>query len=174
MGSDGRGRIVILADDRLMLWDRQVVEITRFAKPIHFLTVLDGEHALVTLRDNDLHVVALTPGAIPRRVLEPSANPPMPSRDGRTLVAVGNGRQLNIIELPSGARWTLPRVIDGQPFLSLAPTARQILQATGGPQILHWTLPTSAPDFAAWLDAQTNAVKHGDGVLAWPWQLAAP
>ena len=49
----------------------------------------------------------------------------------------------------------------------------QVVQATFAGLML-WTLPTTTADFSAWLDEQTNAVKIGDDVLAWPWQVRTP
>ncbi|MDB4962627.1 MAG: hypothetical protein JWP01_2626 [Myxococcales bacterium] len=156
-----------------MMWDQHLVEITRFSKPIAQVAVGRSGHVVIMLVDHDVLSVELVPGARPHRLIGGGQLSPVISADGLTLVAPGNGLQLTIVELASAMRWTLPQMFAATQTLSVSPSSRRVVQGAYG-ALMVWTLPTTATDFTAWLEEQSNAVKHGDDVLAWPWQVRRP
>ena len=173
IGSEAGGRVVVATGDRLLLWDDRVVEIAHFESALRSVARGDLGRMVVTLTNNDVFVVAVEPGATPRRLVNGGQYAPVVSGDGKTLVASGLGHQLTIVDVASANRWTLPSMFAATAMFVVSPTSRQVVQGTHAGLML-WTLPTTTADFSAWLDEQTNAVKIGDDVLAWPWQVRTP
>jgi hypothetical protein len=171
--AESGGRVIVTTGDRLLLWDKDLVEIARFDNQIRSVARGDRGRILVTLLNNEVYITEIEPGARPNRLLSGGQYAPEVSTDGRTLVATGNGLQLTVVELASANRWTLPMMYSAIPVVAVSPSSRQIAQGTHSGLML-WTLPTTSADFGVWLDEQTNATKIGDEVLAWPWQVRKP
>jgi hypothetical protein len=103
------------------------------------------------------------------RVLAPGKQVAASSYDGKLLVGPGSGRELQVVELPERARWTLPPLVVASDLLLVSPTARRVIQGTLRHFVI-WTLPKAGPELGPWLDELTNATLDAGGVLAWPWQ----
>ncbi|MEO8705316.1 MAG: serine/threonine-protein kinase [Kofleriaceae bacterium] len=165
---DLKGRVLIIEDNRLLLWDTAVTEVARLDKPIRRVDPIDGGVAITAGNDNEVYTLALEAGAIPHRVA-PSSVGVATSFDGKLLASLGSGQNITIVELPSRARWTLPQLATAQQAMTISPTTRRILQSTEQ-ALAIWQLPHVGNDFPAWLDSQTNATVDVDGVLTYPWQ----
>lgn len=171
---DHRGRVLIVEDNRLMLWDGQVSEVARFDKPIVLVSKLADGVALFVGNEYEAYALRLDnppagPAALPRRLMRAPKGGGV-SDDGKLLAAFTTGQDITIVEVPSLARWRLPPLASTRDMLAVAPRSRKLLQITGS-TIAVWQLPHVANDFASWLDSQTNATLDRDGVLAWPWQM---
>jgi hypothetical protein len=171
LASDNRGKVFIVEDNRLLLWDGQVSEIAKFDRPIDRVYGVEGGIAIQTGREREVHVLESRTKATSHRVLSASAVPPAYAGNGKLVAGVGNGREITLIELPSRARWTLPILSTARDGIGLSPSGTLLLQQsdTG---ILIWRLPRIGQDLGSWLDDRTNAVVDKDGVLTWPWQQA--
>ncbi len=167
--ADRRGRVVIAEDNRLSLWDTTVVDLATFDRTITRLATVAGDAVAVELADREIQLIELRPGATPHRLTPPSGLPTSVSRDGRLVAGIGNASQINVIELPSRSRWSLPDLYASNDPVAVSPSRRQILHRTGGAFVL-WQLPEAPEDLAAWLDELTNATVDRDGQLTWPWQ----
>jgi hypothetical protein len=170
VAADGAGRVLVAEGRRLLVWDGAITEVARFDQPIQRLDRVDGGVVAVHLSDFEVHTIDLGPaGAQPVRVLAPGKGFAQASFDGKLLVGLGPSQQVNVVELPSRARWTLPILFDGKDLLAVSPSTRRVLQGADRHFVI-WTLPHAGPDLGAWLDELTNATIDGGGVLAWPWQ----
>jgi hypothetical protein len=165
---DSQGRPVIASGAHLLRWDHDVHEIALLAHPIDSLSVLDSG-LLVTLDGGEIDYV--TDGASPRRVPLAAGRTTELAEHGPMLFG-GAGGQISVVELPSFATWTLPKVYAGFDQYTVSPDGRHLLQASGA-GLEHWELPRPAADFPAWLDELTNATED-DGILTWPWQAGGP
>jgi hypothetical protein len=86
---------------------------------------------------------------------------------GGSWVAVpGVQNKLEIVELPSLARWSLPGLLPLSGAIEVAPTGRR-LAATSFDGYAVFDLPDPGSDLAAWIDEHTNAFDTGDGALSW-------
>jgi hypothetical protein len=168
LASDGANRIFIVDDRRLLAWDGAVTELATFDKRIYRLDPYDGG-LLVYLSDYEVQALELSPGAKPVRILAPSRQPAIQSYDRKVVVNLGAQQQLNVVELPSRARWTLPVLFDVKDTIDISPSTRRLIQSSVRHFVI-WTLPQAEPDLAAWLEELTNASLDPGGVLAWPWQ----
>jgi len=169
VGSDLAGVPLITTGNRLMRWEGQLQEIARFDKPIDAIASTEGG-VIVLLTDHEALFVEAKANATPHRLLPPSKSPPRVSGDGSMVVAVDGADQINVVELPSMTRYTLPRLFDSGLYLAVAPTSRRILQSTGS-RLAVWTLPARHADLPQWLEEISNASEDIDHVMVWPWQL---
>jgi hypothetical protein len=165
IAADPSGRVLIAADNRLAMWDRDLVALATLDKPILRIMPVDGA-ALLELADHAVVRVALTPGAPIVPVIAQSDKPPLISGDGRLLVGQSTHGQLIVVELATRASWELPSYFESLGLLSLSPTTRRFVQAGFGRLVL-WRLPLARPDLRAWLDERTNAVAGEDRALTW-------
>jgi hypothetical protein len=168
LAADSTGRLLIVEDRRLLQWEGGVAELARFEKPIVRLEPYEGGVA-VYLSDSEVQAIDLGSDPRPVRVLPPGKRLAVISFDGKVLANLGNANQLNIVELPSRARWTLPILFDSNSLLAVSPSARRVLQGSNHHFVI-WTLPQAGPDLGPWLDDLTNASIDAGGTLAWPWQ----
>ncbi|MBA2540377.1 MAG: serine/threonine protein kinase, partial [Deltaproteobacteria bacterium] len=169
LASDGKGRVFIVEDNRLLIWDGQVSEIAKFDKPIDRVFGVEGGVAIQTGRERAIYVLELRAGAAPHRVVAASTNHPAFATNGKLLAAAGNGREIQMIELPSRARWTLPTLSTARDGIGMSPSGTALFQQTDT-GIVIWRIPRIGRDFAAWLDDRSNGVVDKDGVLGWSWQ----
>ncbi len=166
-------RALIVSGDRISAWDTHVREIARFDRPIRQTSHASDGRLIVILADNDVHLVDPRGGRPSERLLAGAEQMPTVSRDGALLVGAGKGMQVHVVETSPVARWTLPKAFTPTNDLSLSPSSRYVVQRfVSALKVLR--LPQVSPDFQAWLDEHTNAVKGRDDVLVWPWQVRGP
>jgi len=162
------GFVVIGSGNRLLRWDTTVHELARFDKPIKKLEVVESG-VIAVLVDNETLFVDSQAGAT-HRLFAAGRNPPVANVDGTTLVALGANDDVRIVEVPSIARFTLPRLFPAGQFLNVSPDGRHVAQQDGD-WIALWTLPAQRDDLTIWLDELTNASEDAENMLVWPWQL---
>ena len=167
VATDNSGRVLIVEDTRLLLWDGQVTEIAKFDRAINNVARVDGGVAVFVGKEREVHMLEVKPGAKPRRLLAASLTP-LISHNGNLLAGMGNAKEITLVEIPSRARWTLPVLTTARAGFDLSPGGRSLLQYTDA-GIAVWKIPRIGADYATWLDERTNAVIDKD-VLVWSWQ----
>ena len=170
LGHDRDGRVLVGNDRDVLRWAQTLEELGRVDQPIEALFGVDGGVA-VQLRDSALDLVA--PGKPVRALFSSQASGAAISAGGTFAAAWIQGDQIQVVELPSLARWTVP--IHDRAFtapLDVAPSARLLLQPDGDSLAL-WHLPRAPADLGAWLADRTNATITAHGI-AWPWQPTGP
>jgi hypothetical protein len=161
------GVVVIAEDDRVLMWDTAVVQLAKFEQRVKRLARLHDAVA-VTLADNETHVLELRVGAAPVRVFAPGRSTPRASDGGDVLVGLDNVDQLEVVELPSRARWTVPAPHTHSRDIELSSGGRRVYQRLVDHGLI-WQLPRApVHDFGAWIDRHTNARVDRDGELIWP------
>ncbi len=166
IAGDNRGHVLVAQGGRLLRWDGSMTEIAKLDHDINAVFPVDGGIVLVAAPDNATYLLPLAPGAKPRRII--AASRKVPSMARHRLLGVANGRDLLVVDLPSGAPWTFPVSENATPWVDLSPDGRHLVQFVYGDLEL-WTVPRVSGDFAAWLDNHTNATLD-HGLLLWPWQ----
>lgn len=140
--------------------------MARFAVPIAF--VASTELGLyVSLTNQDVFFVPASGNQTPVRVPLTGRMSSL-SADGRVLAGITPSQQIELVDMPALARWTLPKLHTTTLGLALSPDGRY-LQQSMGMQIALWNLQPPGSDFAAWLAELTNASEQ-DGHIHWPWQ----
>jgi WD40 repeat protein len=171
VAADRTGRVLVVEDSRLLLWDGAIQQIAAFDKPIVQLSPVEGG-ASVVLQDREMQLVKLTPNATAHRLLPPARHFPVTSADGKLVAGLGANSQVELVELPSRAHWTLPVLREaGDQVFDISPTGHRIVQGSLS-ALMIWQLPRPGTDYGAWLDELTNASIDRDGVFVWPWQVA--
>ena len=165
---DSQGRAVVGSGAHLLRWDKDVHELATMPRPIDGLSVLEGG-LLVTLEGGDVYYLA--DGADPRRLALPAGRDTRVAEQGQVVFGMTGG-QVTVVELPTFATWTLPKVYTGFDQYAVSPDGHRLLQVTGA-GVQEWELPRPGGDFGAWLDELTNATED-DGILTWPWQARGP
>jgi len=166
---DRQGRAVIASGKRLLRWEPagDVREVATLPHPIDSLVPLEagiyatteaGEMFLVG--DGGTRRIPLTAGR-DTRVAEA----------GQQIFGMSGG-QISVVELPTMASWTLPKVVAGFTDYAVSPDGHRVVQGAGT-GFSAWELPRPGTDFPAWLDELTNATEV-DGILSWPWQTRGP
>jgi Protein kinase domain len=168
LAGDPGGRVVVAVDDRLLLWDRDVVEIARLDQRIERIEVFD-QLALLELADHSIVRASLVVGAPTQPLVEPSSQSPLISRDGQLIVAESVNGQLKIVEVATMAAWLLPAYGPSASLLSIAPSSRRFAQRSFA-QLSMWTLPLAPRDLGGWLDERTNATTDAEHALLWSWR----
>jgi hypothetical protein len=87
---------------------------------------------------------------------------------GRVLAGMTASSQVELVDMPALARWTLPKLFTGFPRVIVSPDG-DIVQQSLGMQVAVWRLPRPGSNFAVWLAELTNATEE-DGHVKWPWQ----
>jgi len=162
--------VLVAQDNRLMMWDRDVVELARLDKRILRIEPIDNG-VLLELADHSMVRTALTKGAPVKFLVAASKQSPLVSGDGRLIIGQSVNDQLVAIETTTEAAWELPVYYASLDLMTISPATRRFIQ-TGFGQIALWTLPLAPPELRAWLDERTNAITDRDHALIWPWQLA--
>ena len=165
VAGDRTGRVVLAADNRLLLWDRDLVELASLDKPIARIAPIDGG-VLVELSDFSMVRTELVPGAPLQSILPPSSRPPLISADGHLVVGESVNGQVTVVEVPTRSTWDLPAYYGSFDLLSISPTTRRFVHGGFG-QLALWTLPLAPPELRAWLDERTNAATNFDHHLIW-------
>jgi hypothetical protein len=164
VSSRGNGDILIGNGDRLLRWTDDIREIAKLPAAIERIQS-GAAGSCVTLENKELYFVPANGPPTPRRLVVGAGV--MIATDVTRVVSMNGANQLEVIELPSLATWTLPRLYAALARFSMSPSGRTILQTLGG-RTAHVRIPEPASDFAAWLDELTNAT-HADGHVRWPW-----
>jgi len=170
LAADHNGRVLLAQDTRLLLWDRDIVELARLDQRIIGIIPLD-DGALLELADHSMLRTALVVGAAQKQVMAASAQSPLISADRRLAIGPSVNGQVVVVELATQATWDLPAYHAAFDLIAISPTARRFV-ASGFGQLALWTLPLAPPELGPWLDEHTNAATDADHALAWPWQLA--
>jgi hypothetical protein len=157
--------VIVGSGPRLLGWRGDVHELARFAVPIDHVASTDVG-LYVSLTNQDLYFVPASGNRTPVRV--PVSQLSSISADGRVVAGLAASQQVEVIDMPSLARWTLPKLFTGMPRAALSPDGRMLLQRLGM-QVALWRLPQPGSDLTAWLAEQTNAAEV-DGAIRWPWQ----
>ena len=156
------GRNVLVASgNRLLRWTTSVDEVSRFTEKIASVNATETG-IYISLANRDLYFVALRGDQTPRRV--PTANAFSIVDRGKRVVGLSPTMQVEIVDMPSFAKWTLPKLYAGRSALSVSRDGQRVLHGYGGASML-WTLPKAVPP----LDQLTNAVDD-DGAIVWPWE----
>jgi hypothetical protein len=154
LAADRSGRVIVAADNRLALWDRDLVELTRLDQAIVRIVPID-DGALLELADHAIVRSPLTAGSPVQPVMRASSKPPLISGDARLIVAETVNAQVAITELPTGATWELPAYYASYDLVAISPSTRHFIQSGFG-QMAMWTLPLAPPELRGWLDEHTN------------------
>lgn len=173
---DAHGDVLVAAGNRLLRWAGDVHELARFAaEPAGSIVNMTSTEAgvFVALANKDLYFVPSSGDMTPRRV--PLSSNVVVGARGQLLAAPSVTEQIELVDVPSLAKWTLPRLFAGAPDIGLSPDGRRLVQSVGG-RLAVFQLPRPGSDYGTWLDELTNAsIRPGtggaaDGTLAWPWQ----
>jgi hypothetical protein len=163
--ADAAGTVYVASSNRLLRWRGDVQELARFATPIDYIAATElGLY--VALDSKDLMFVPATGNQTPQRV--PIAALDALSADGRRLVGRSPGAQVEVVDMPSLAPWTVPKLASGIGRVVVSPDGQRVLQNLGV-QSAVWRLPEPGSDFQAWLAELTNATED-EGHVRWPWQ----
>jgi hypothetical protein len=165
IAGDRSGRVVLAADNRLLLWDQAIVELATLDKPIARIAPID-DGVLIELSDFSMVRTALAAGAPVKSLLPPSSRPPLISADGRLVIGESVNGQVIVVETPTLSTWDLPAYYGSFDLLTISPTTRRFVQGGFG-QLALWTLPLASPELHAWLDERTNAATDADHQLIW-------
>jgi hypothetical protein len=172
VGADRAGRVLVGHDNRLLLWDRDLVEIAVLDQPIlHIAPSDDG--VMLELTDHSLVWTALVPGQPVRSLLSASNHPLLFSYDGHLAIGRTVNGQVVVVEATTQSVWDLPVYYAAFDIMSIAPSARRFVQGGFG-QLALWTLPQAPTELRAWLDERTNAATDDDHALVWPRPRARP
>ena len=172
VAADRKGRVLVAQDNRLLMWDDDVVEIAKLDKRIIRIEPID-DGVVLELADHAMVAMALAEGATVSSLVAASSQPPLISGDGRLIIAQSVNDQVVVVETATQARWDLPVYYTSFELLTVSPTTRRFVQSGSG-RLALWTLPVAPPELRTWLDERTNAATNSDHALVWPWQLPHP
>ncbi|HEY4059492.1 MAG TPA: serine/threonine-protein kinase [Kofleriaceae bacterium] len=168
----GDDRVAIADGTRLSVWYRGAVTVVAtFGKPIDVLAGLPDGTALVTLTDHTSWRVTLEANATPRP-LQATAFMTANDESGQRAVAEIENHALEITDLATNARWSLPHVVDNNVIALQLPSPNVLALRVGG-ALLLWALPIADADLANWIHERTSAKVNSENQLVWPWQSAA-
>ena len=169
----GRGDHVLLVDkDRLLQWDGDIQPVATFTgAPIREL--MAGAGGTVVIQEDNQATYLPDGSSDHHRIFPPGPAAPTGNADGTMFVSLGGNGQIELVELPSCARWTLPSEYTGNAMLAVSPSGTELLQGTLSGHELR-RLPRPGGDFREWLDDLTNASEDADYRLDWPWTGRSP
>jgi hypothetical protein len=163
--ADKQRNVIVGSGNRLLRWRGDVHEMARFAVPIDY--VVSTELGLyVSLTNHDLYFVPASGNQTPRRI--PISQLSSISAQGRVLAGMTASQQIEIVDMPALATWSLPKLFTGFPRVALSPDGALAQQSLGA-QVAVWRIAQPGSDFAAWLAELTNATED-EGHVRWPWQ----
>jgi hypothetical protein len=158
------GSVLIASGAHLYRWTSSVDEVATLSGPVVWLRPTPTG-TIVALAEGQMWFVPASGSPTPRQ---------LPVHDGQSVIATDSrvvalsaGGQLAVVEIPSLAEWTLPRLYSPGPRFAVSPTGDRYYQVIGGSAIL-WDFPRPGSDFGAWLDSLTNATEDSRH-LRWPW-----
>ncbi|HEY5924208.1 MAG TPA: serine/threonine-protein kinase [Kofleriaceae bacterium] len=162
---DGKGSAFIGAGNRLLRWRGDVHELARFAVAIDFIAATEVG-LYVKLVNEDVLFIPPAGNQTPQRV--PVSKLAAISNDGALVVGLSASWQVELVDMPALASWTLPRWLGMRSNLAASADGQRLLQSVGL-QVGVWRIDQPGSDFAAWLAEQTNA-REDEGHVRWPWQ----
>ena len=165
VAGDLTGRVILAADNRLLLWDHDIVELARLDKSIARIAPID-DGVLLELSDFSMVCTALVAGAPIKSILPPSSRPPLVSADGHLVIGESVNGQVIVVETPTQSTWELPAYFNSPDLHSISPTTRRYVHGGFG-RLALWALPLAPPELRAWLDERTNAATNSDHQLVW-------
>ena len=166
IAADRTGRVVVAEDNRLVVWDREAVQVARLDQPITRIEPIEGG-ALLGLADRSMVRTSLTAGAPVTVVMAAASQPPLVSGDGRVVVGQSVNDQAVVFETTTSATWTLPSYYASSQLMTISPSTRRFVQASLG-RLALWSLPLAPQDLKPWLDERTNAATDREHKLIWP------
>ncbi len=163
--ADRAGTVYVGTGNRLLRWTSDVQEMARFSAPLDVVVTSDlGLY--VVLENKDVFFVPASGNQTPQRV--PISQLTSIDRDGKTLVGLSPAKQVELVDVPALAAWSLPKLVSALPGVTISPDGQRVLQHLGL-QMAVWHLVQPGSDFAAWLAELTNATED-EGHVKWPWQ----
>ncbi len=165
LSSNRVGDVVITSGGRLDLWPtggalRPIAVLPRRIARVE----PSGAGLVVGLEDNSVYYVE--PTGKSHEVVAATTYPASIGGDGTWLAVIGPNRELDIVELPSFARWSLPKLFESSGALEVSPIGRRVA-ATSVLGYVIFDLLDPGSDLAAWIDDHTNALESPDGALGW-------
>jgi hypothetical protein len=170
IAADRKGRVLLAQDNRLMMWDQDVVQIAQLGQRIIRIAPIEAD-VLLELADHSMVRTALAPGSPVIPLVAASNQAPLVSGDGHLIVGHAVNDQVVVVEAAARAAWICPPYYASSELMTISPTTRRFVQAGYG-RLALWTLPVAPPELRTWLDERINAVTNSEHALAWPWQLA--
>ena len=164
-------RVYIAIGSRLSRWDGDVHELADFGKPI--TSLMRGAGGLIVgLDGGEFLLLPVDPDGPAKRVLSVGSTNVEVGDRGKLLMAFGQSRSLELVELPARIRWSIPVTMSTHGHVTLSPSARTLVYEPelGSEYSLVRTLTTGPTDLPAWLDELTNATADEGGFVVWPWQ----
>ena len=163
------GDVVIATGTRLDVWSTGGVirPLAVLPRPITHAAA-SGDGLVVGLEDNSMFYVE--PSGRPHEVVAPSSFPSVLGGHGGWLATPGANGQIEIVELPAMAHWSLPRLFTLSGQIEVSPTARRLAAASpSGFQVIDLldAGDSGGSDLSAWIDGHTNAFVGPDGALGW-------
>jgi hypothetical protein len=169
LGTDLDNNVIVAVGSKLIRWGSDVRQLVQLPRAVDALQACSGG-VLAALDDNSIVYVETGAKAVVHTVVGASGTPATIGGDGTWAAFAGNGGQINVVELPSLARWTLPiHYVPQNVFLIAAPTKRRFIQGASL-RLEVRDLPQAPADLTAWIEDHTNAFESTDNVLTWPWQ----
>jgi hypothetical protein len=167
------GDVVIASGNELLRWRGDTELIARFVDEptgtIRMAWTIDVG-LLLTLTNGETYFVAGKGDQTPQRV--PLTGNLGVSPHGNLVAGLAVAGQVELVELPSLATWSLPRTLAGATAVALSPDGQRIAATYGGDLAVS-ALPPVGRDNGLWLDELTNAKLVNDR-LQWPWQHQTP
>jgi hypothetical protein len=165
LGADRDGNVVIANGRRLDLWPSggTLRPLAVLPRPIDGLET-SGAGMAVALDDKSVYYVE--PNGAAHEAIAPTSFATAAGGHGAWLATPGINGQIDIVELPSLAHWTLPKLYAPSGGIEVSPTGRRLAAAMMDGYMVYDLLEPST-DLAAWIDEHTNAVESPDGALSW-------
>src|SRR5262249_43561190 len=126
VAADPAGRVLVAEDNRLLMWDRDVVELARLDKRIIRIEPI-GDGVLLELADHSMVRTALTKAAAVKFLVAASKQSPLVSGDGRLIIGQSVNDQLVAIETATEATWELPAYYASFDLMTISPTTRRFI-----------------------------------------------
>jgi len=163
--TDRVGDAVIATGTRLDLWPATGTLRPLAVLPRPVIHVEPSPTGLVAICE-DKSVFAVELDGKVHQLVSASSYFPAIGGGGSWVAVPGVQNKLEIVELPSLARWSLPGLLPLSGAIEVTPTGRR-LAATAFEGYAVFDLPDPGSDLAAWIDEHTNAFDTGDGALSW-------
>ncbi|HEY3804136.1 MAG TPA: serine/threonine-protein kinase [Kofleriaceae bacterium] len=166
LGADREGDVVIANGTRLDLWPTGATlrPLAVLPRPIEGVEA-SGTGLAVQLDDKSVYYVE--PNGTTHEVIAATSFATSMGGHGAWLATPGINGQIDIVELPSLAHWTLPKLFVPSGAIEVSPTGRRLAAAMMDGYMVYDLLEPGT-DLAAWIDDHTNAVESPDGTLGWP------
>lgn len=165
--------VMIASGNELVRWRGDTELVARFvdepAGTIRMGWTVDAGLVLM-LTNGETYFVAAQGDQTPQRV--PLTGSIGVSAHGNLVAGLAVAGQVELVELPSLATWSLPRSLSGATAVAISPDGQRIAATYGGDLAVS-ALPAVGRDDGLWLDELTNATLV-NGQLQWPWQHKTP